>query len=128
MAFERIEVAELAGQCAQHGGSRRGAFKLLTGLMDREPGGGGKDQHPQQVTALNGTGHGQGQGVERVDGERVHVLALQGILRIRRHRDSPIAIEGIGFSLSLSESPLFFIALFDHDTIFNYLAWIFHKP
>jgi hypothetical protein len=30
------------------------------------------------------------------------------------------AIEGIGFSLLLSESLLFFIALYDHHTIFKY--------
>jgi hypothetical protein len=29
-------------------------------------------------------------------------------------------LEGIGFFLSLSESPLFFIALFCHGAIFNY--------
>jgi hypothetical protein len=81
MACERIEVAELAGQVPQYSGSRRGTFTLLTGVMDGKPGGGRKDQHPQQVPALNGTGHGQGQGVERVDGEGVPVLALQDILR-----------------------------------------------
>jgi hypothetical protein len=30
------------------------------------------------------------------------------------------ASEGIGFSLLLSESLLFFIALYDHHTIFKY--------
>ena len=40
--FEPIKVAELAGQCAQHGGCRRSAFELVTGLMDREPSGSGK--------------------------------------------------------------------------------------
>src|SRR4030095_15621311 len=62
-----------------------------TGLRDREPGG-GKDQNPQQIPTLNSAGHGQGQRVERVDGEGIHVLALQGILRIRRHRDSPMQL------------------------------------
>ncbi len=32
----------------------------------------------------------QGQGVERVDGEGVHVLALLGKMRICRHRGSPV--------------------------------------
>ena len=57
----------------------------MTGLMDRKLGGGGKDQDPQQVTTLNDTGHAQGQCVKRVDGEVVHVLALQGMLRICPH-------------------------------------------
>ena len=60
MTCERIEAAELLGQCAQHRGGRRGAFKLLAGLMDRELGGRGKDQDPQQVPTLHGAGHGQG--------------------------------------------------------------------
>ncbi len=76
MACEHIQVAELASQGAQHGRSRGGALQLLTGLMDREPGGGSKDRDPQQVPAFNRTGHLQGQGVERVDGEGVHVVAL----------------------------------------------------
>ena len=42
--------------------------------MDRQPGGGSKDQNPQQVTTFNSARHVQGQGVERVDGEGVHVL------------------------------------------------------
>jgi hypothetical protein len=58
--FERIEVAELLGPCAQHRGGRRGACKLWAGLRDRELGGRGKDQAPQQVPTLNGAGHGQG--------------------------------------------------------------------
>ena len=52
MAFEGIQDPELARQDAQHGRSRRSTFKLVTGLMDREPGGGSKDQDPQQVQLL----------------------------------------------------------------------------
>ena len=78
--------------------------------MDRELGGRSKDQDPQQVPTLHGAGHGQGQRVERVDGEGVHVLALQGILR----KGLSEAIEGSEFSLSLSESPFLFKVLYDH--------------
>ena len=66
--------------------------EVKMGLMDRESGGGGKDQDPHQVTTFNGARHVQGQCVERVDGEGVHVLTLQGILRIRRHGDSPVGL------------------------------------
>jgi hypothetical protein len=98
MACEGIQVPELARQGAQHGRSRRSPFKLVTGLMDREPGGGSTDQDPQQVPAVNHTGHLQGQGVERVEGESVHVLARQGILRIARHRGSPIGLRELASS------------------------------
>jgi hypothetical protein len=85
MAFERIQVAALTGQCAQHRGSRWGTLKLMTGLMDRELRGRGKDQDLQQVATLKDTGHVQGQRVQYVDSEVVYVLALQGIQRICRH-------------------------------------------
>ena len=52
MALEYIEITELAGQGAQHGRPRWGTLKLGTGLVDRQPGGGSKDQHPQQVTTF----------------------------------------------------------------------------
>ena len=66
--------------------------------MDRQPGGGSKDQNPQQVTTFNSARHVQGQGVERVDGEGVHVLTLQGILRIRRHEGSPVGVRELDAS------------------------------
>ena len=98
MACECIQVAELARQVAQHDRSRRSPCKLVTGLMDRAPGGGSKAQDPQQVPACNSPGHLQGQGVARVDGEGIHVLAFQGILRICRHRSSPIGLRELVFS------------------------------
>jgi hypothetical protein len=108
LPFECIEVAELLGQCPQHRRGRRGTFQLLTGLMDREPGGGGKDQDPQQIPTVNSAGHGQGQRVERVDGEGVHVVALQGILRIRRHRDSPMRLRKMASPSHYRRVPCFF--------------------
>ena len=91
LAFERIKGAELGGQDAQHSRPRGSARKLLTGLRDRQPGGGRTDQDPQQGTTVNGARLVQGQCVERGDGAGVHVLTLQGILRRRRHGTLQVA-------------------------------------
>jgi hypothetical protein len=108
LAFEHLEIAELISQCAQHCGARRGAFKLVAGLMDREVRGCGTDQHPPQVATLDGAGHVQGQGSQGIDGELVPILALPGILRIRRYRDSPMRLRGLVSSSRYRRVPYVF--------------------
>jgi hypothetical protein len=49
----------------------------------------------------------QGQGIQGIDGALVHILALQGILRIRRHRDSPIRWRGLVSSSRYRRVPYF---------------------
>jgi hypothetical protein len=88
MACERLKVTALAGQVAQHSRARGGAFQLGTGLVHRQPGGGRTDQPPPQVPALHAARHRQGQGVERVEGQGGHVVALQGRLRLLTSLDS----------------------------------------
>ena len=107
MPCERIEGAEGLGPCAPHYGGRRGAFTLWAGLLDRERGGRGQDPDPQPVPTWHGAGHGQGQRVERVEGEGVHVLALQGILRIGRHRDSPMRLRAMDAPSRYRKAPFF---------------------
>src|SRR5215475_890192 len=107
MALECIELTELAGQGAQHGRPRGGTLKLLTSLVYRQPGGGSKDQPPQQVTTFNSPGHLQRQGVEQVDGQRVHVSALQGKMRICRHGDSPVVLRELDSSSRYRRVPYF---------------------
>jgi hypothetical protein len=83
------EVMERSGQGAQDRGARRSALQRLTGWLDREPGGRGQAHHPHQITALASARHGQGHGVEGLEGARGHSLALQGLRRSRRPSDSP---------------------------------------
>src|SRR5262249_888262 len=107
MALECIEVTELAGQVAKHARPRGSTCKLVTGLGYRQPGGGSKDQNPQQVTTVNSPGHLQRQGVERVDGKRIHVSALQGKMRIGRHGDSPVVLRELDYSSRYRRVPYF---------------------
>src|SRR5215475_15932414 len=107
MALECIEITELAGQVAQHGRPRGSTFKLVTGWVYRQPGGGSTDQHPPQVTTFNSPGHLQRQGVERVDGKRVHVSALPGKMRIGRHGDSPVVLRELDSSSRYRRVPYF---------------------
>ena len=107
MACERLDVAEVIGQGAQDRGARGGACKLVAGWMDREVRGRGKHQHPHQVATLDGTWPVQGQGIKGVDGDRVHVLTLQGKMRRRRPRDSPMRLRGLASSSRYRRVPCF---------------------
>ena len=98
MACEGLPVPALARQGAQHGRARRRTCTLVTGLRDREPGGGSTDQAPPQVPAFTHPGPLQGQGGERVAGERVHVLARQGLRRIGRQRGAPMGLRALASS------------------------------
>ena len=107
MALAGIESPERAGQVPQHGRPRWRTFKLVTGLVDRQPGGGSQDQHPQQVTPCNSPGHLQRHGGERVEGHRVHVRALQGNMRLGRPGDSPVVLRALAYSSRYRRVPDF---------------------
>ncbi len=103
--FELIEFVQLLGQFAQHGYPRGGPVEVVAGLVDREPGGGGKDQDVEQVSDLHVVAPGfQRQMSQGVDGQGQHVLAIEGILRMHAHGDSP-SVRGDWFFLIIGEFP-----------------------
>ena len=82
-----LQVATLLRPRAQHRRSRRGACTRMTGWGDGAARGRSTPQDAPQVTALHRPWHGQRPLVQGVAGQGVHLFALPGLLRVRRHRD-----------------------------------------
>jgi len=91
VAFQLVQVLQLAGQFSQDGSSTRGTLKLLTCLVDGGTGGGSKDQDIEEVFNLDLVSPSlQGKLPEELDGKLVYIVASQAIMKLVDHRDSPL--------------------------------------